>query len=260
MNIAAEACDPRSAVLVRADCHAHYPEGFVENCVRSLIGADSQSVVVSMRAVGHSPLQKAIAAAQNSRLGNGGSRHRRQSASGYVEHGHHAAFDTATFRSLGGYDEDAPFNEDAEFDARLVRAGGRIYLDGRFVIDYYPRTNFTSLARQYYRHGWGRANTLLKHAMLPKLRQILPVLVLLMCATAFVAWPVVGGVALLPPAAYLAACLVWGLLLAVSVRQAGLLLSGPAAIAMHLSWALGFLKRIAESRMAAMIGGSSAFK
>jgi succinoglycan biosynthesis protein ExoA len=258
MNIAAEACDPRSAVLVRADCHALYPRRFVENCVRSLLAARSQSVVVSMRAVGNSPLQKAIAAAQNSRLGNGGSRHRRQSESGYVEHGHHAAFDRQTFRSLRGYDEDAPFNEDAEFDARLVRAGGRIYLDGQFVIDYYPRTNFSSLVRQYYRHGWGRANTLLKHAMLPKLRQILPVLVLLMCALAFIAWPLVGGVALLPPAAYLMACLVWGALLAVSVRQAQLLLSGPAAIAMHLSWALGFVKRIAE--LPGVHRGSSAFK
>jgi succinoglycan biosynthesis protein ExoA len=54
------------------------------------------------------------------------------------------------------------------------------------------------------------------------------------------------------------ACLVWGALLAVSVRQAQLLLSGPAAIAMHLSWALGFVKRIAE--LAGMHRGSSAFK
>jgi succinoglycan biosynthesis protein ExoA len=257
MNAAAEMCDSRSTIVVRADCHAVYPPRFVENCISSLLAAQSSSVVVSMHAIGRSPLQKAIAAAQNSRLGNGGSRHRRASSSGYVEHGHHAAFDRETFRSLGGYDESAPYNEDAEFDARLVGAGGRIYLDGRLTIDYYPRTNFLSLARQYHRHGWGRANTLVKHAMLPKLRQVLPVFVLVICAIALVAWPFVGGIALLLPAAYLTACLLWGILLAVSVRQPGLVLSGPAAIVMHLSWAFGFVKRLAEDRIPSLLAGAS---
>ncbi len=249
MNIAAEVCDPRTTILVRADCHAIYPARFVENCVESLLAAQSSSVVVSMHAVGRSPLQRAIAAAQNSRLGNGGSRHRRVSASGYVDHGHHAAFDRQLFRSLGGYDESAPFNEDAEFDARLLRAGGRIYLDGRSIIDYFPRTSFASLTKQYYRHGWGRANTLLKHAARPKLRQLLPVLVFLMSAAALAAWPIVGSITLLLPASYLAACLLWGSLLAVRQRQPELALSGAAAVAMHLSWASGFLKRVAEDKV-----------
>jgi succinoglycan biosynthesis protein ExoA len=254
MNIAAEVCNPKAAIIVRADCHAIYPEYFVENCVASLLATKSSSVVVSMRAIGRSPLQKAIAAAQNSRLGNGGSRHRRASGSGYVDHGHHAAFDRQMFRSLGGYDEAAPYNEDAEFDARLIRAGGHIYLEGRLIINYYPRTSFSSLARQYYHHGWGRANTLLKHAIRPKPRQILPVLILLMSLVAMVAWPLVGPKALLLPTAYMVACAVVGALLAVSERRADVLLAGPAAVTMHMSWAFGFLKRIAEEKLLPIFG------
>ncbi len=246
MNTAAEIADPKATIIVRADCHAIYPAGFVENCVASLLNTQSASVVVSMHAVGLSPIQKAIAAAQNSRLGNGGSRHRRRAQSGYVEHGHHAAFDRQMFRSLGGYDETAPFHEAAEFDTRLVRAGGRIFLDGRSTIAYFPRANFSKLARQYFRHGWGRANTMLKHASRPKLRQILPVIVLVTCLLAIASWPLIGAVALLPPAAYVGACLLWGIFLAVRGRDASLVFSGPAALTMHMSWALGFLKRIAE--------------
>ena len=248
MNIAAEVCDPRSTVLVRADCHAIYPPRFVENCASSLVTNDCASVVVSMNAIGRTPLQRAIAAAQNSRIGNGGSRHRRVSASGYVDHGHHAAFDRKVFRSLGGYDESAPFNEDAEFDARLIRAGGRIYLDGPLTINYYPRTTFSSLARQYYRHGWGRANTLLKQSMRPKVRQVLPVVALMTVVFGLVAWPLIGPAAILPAAAYLGLCIGWGMLLAVRTRQLELALSGPAAIAMHMSWAAGFLTRVAGAR------------
>jgi len=207
-----------------------------------------------MHAVGRTPVQAAIAAAQNSRLGNGGSRHRMASASGFVDHGHHAAFDLAAFRSLGGYDETAPFNEDAEFDERLRQAGGRIYLDGRLMINYFPRTSFRSLYRQYYRHGWGRANTLIKHAMLPKLRQILPVLVLIMCVTALAALPIAGLWPLILPAMYVIACTAWGALLAIRLRQPSLVLSGPAAIGMHLSWALGFLNRVAQSHSPLIMG------
>lgn len=255
INIAAERCDPKSNIMIRADCHALYPADFAKDCARALREANSASVVVSMRAVGRSPIQKAIAAAQNSRIGNGGSRHRNASFSGYVDHGHHAAFDRAVFRSLGGYDESAPYNEDAEFDARLTRSGRLIYLDGRLTLDYYPRESFASLARQYFRHGWGRANTLIKHAMRPRVRQVLPVVVLLMCVASFAAWPVVGAVALLPPAAYVGACLAWGLLLSIRDREPWYILTGVAAITMHLSWALGFLKRFGEHGLQKTLAG-----
>lgn len=246
MNIAAEMCDPKTTILLRADCHAVYPPRFAEQCVETLIATGSSSVVVSMRAIGRTPVQSAIAAAQNSRIGNGGSRHRRVSQSGYVEHGHHAAFDREMFRALGGYDENAPFNEDAEFDARLIKAGGRIYLDGRLTIDYYPRASFSALAKQYYCHGWGRANTLMKHGARPKLRQVLPVAVLLVCLLSVIAWPFLGAVALLPPAAYLLICFAWGAGLAARSRIPTLLLAGPAAVTMHMSWAVGFLGRILD--------------
>jgi succinoglycan biosynthesis protein ExoA len=254
MNIASEACDPRTAVLVRADCHAQYPENFVARCVQTLIDKQCSSVVVPMRAVGRDPMQRAIAAAQNSRLGNGGSLHRISGRSGYVDHGHHAAFDRSVFRTLGGYDEHAPYNEDAEFDARLTGSGGRIYLDGSLTIDYYPRSSLRALGNQYFRHGWGRANTILKHGMFPKLRQVLPVLALLGSVGGLVLWPLAGAVALLPAALYVLACVGGGAFLAVRARDPAVLLSIPALIVMHISWAAGFLMRVAEHRLPSLFG------
>lgn len=255
LNIAAEESDPRSAILVRADCHAKYPPDFAERAAESLIATGSASVVVPMRAVGHKPVQRAIAAAQNSRLGNGGSQHRVAGQSGYVEHGHHAAFDRAVYRELGGYDETAPTNEDAEYDTRLVASGRRIYLDTALMIDYFPRISFRSLARQYFKHGWGRANTLLKHAKVPKVRQILPVLVLLAGAAGVLLWPWAGLVGLLPFLLYGGACLLWGAIMAYQSRDAALLLAGPAGLVMHMSWASGFLVRLAEYRLPGLVNG-----
>jgi succinoglycan biosynthesis protein ExoA len=246
VNIAAEICDPRAEILVRADCHAEYPENFVERSAATLLRTASASVVVPMRAIGRTPVQRAIAAAQNSRLGNGGAAHRIGGQSGYVDHGHHAAFDLAAFRAVGGYDETAPTNEDAEFDTRLCASNRRIYLDASLAINYYPRANFRALARQYFHHGWGRANTILKHASIPKLRQILPVLALLSCIGGIALLPFVGLVSLWPIGTYAAVCSMWAAALAAEARDSAVLLAAPAAMIAHLSWGTGFLGRFAQ--------------
>jgi succinoglycan biosynthesis protein ExoA len=244
MNIAAEEADPRARYLLRADCHSIYPEGFAERCIAALTEKKAASVVVTMRSEGRGCLQKAIAAASNSWLGNGGSAHRRSGASGYVEHGHHAAFERAAYVALGGYDEQFRYNEDAEYDYRLTSSGRRIYLLGDLAIGYFPRSGLVSLACQYRNYGWGRASTVVKHGIVPRPRQLLPVAILLGNAGAAAlacfnfAWFVV-------PLLYFGLCLGWGLGLALRARDICLMLSGPVAAVMHLSWGYGFLQRLA---------------
>jgi succinoglycan biosynthesis protein ExoA len=243
VNLAAKLADARSHYLLRADCHVGYPHGFVERCIRSLEQHQVASVVVPMRAEGLTCIQQAIAAAQNSRLGNGGSLHRVQGRSGLVEHGHHAAFDREIFLELGGYDEAFTHNEDAEFDKRLIKSGRRIYLDAEAAVTYFPRADFHSLARQYFNHGSGRARTLLKHGGLPGLRQMLPVAALLGCLLSL-ALAAVHPAFLVIAAAYVLVCITWGLGLALQQRRACVALSGVAALVMHMSWGVGFLRSV----------------
>jgi len=243
MNIAAREADPRAKYLLRADCHADYPQGFAERTVAALQEKGAASVVVTMHSQGKGCMQKAIAAASNSRLGNGGSAHRRSGASGYVEHGHHAAFDRETYLALGGYDESFRHNEDAEYDQRVIRSGKRIYLLGDLAIRYFPRAGLGSLSRQYRNYGWGRANTLLKHRARPRLRQMLPVVILAGNAGA-AALSLFEPLFLAVPLLYAALCCGWGLSLAAKGGDACLALSGPAAMVMHMSWAFGFLSRL----------------
>jgi succinoglycan biosynthesis protein ExoA len=126
VNLAARLAAPEVRVLLRADAHSIYPPTFINACVKALIAHEVASVVVPIRTVGTAGLQRAIAAAQNSRLGNGGSAHRIGGTGRYVERGHHAAFDRDVFLRIGCYNETFSHNEDAEFDRRLILAGGRI--------------------------------------------------------------------------------------------------------------------------------------
>src|SRR3954468_4479554 len=132
---------PDSEIIIRADSHAEYPQGFVAGLVRELRERDAASVVVPMRTRGIGFLQRGIAAAQNSRLGNGGSLHRVGTVSRSVEHGHHAAFLRKTFLALGGYDESFTHNEDAEFDIRLRKSGVRLWLGAELAVTYFPRSS-----------------------------------------------------------------------------------------------------------------------
>ena len=249
MNLAASIAPADVTVLLRADAHAGYPVGFIGLCVTALRHNDATAVVVPMRTVGVSGMQRAIAAVQNSRLGNGGSAHRVGGQSGFVDHGHHAAFDRAFFQFVGGYDPSFSHNEDAEFDERARRAGGRIWMCAAAAIDYFPRSQLGPLARQYFRHGSGRARTMLKHRMQPRPRQMAAPAILAGC---------VGGVVLMPvslwfaigPLSYAFACAMWGGIAAARARDAWLLAIAPAAMTVHLSWGAGFLSTLLTARRA----------
>jgi succinoglycan biosynthesis protein ExoA len=226
--------------LLRIDAHCDYPDGYGAGLLAAAEAQDATSVVVPMATVGIAGFQRAVAAAQNSVIGTGGSPHRHVGEGRFVDHGHHALMRIDLFRAVGGYREDMPHNEDAELDIRLAAAGGRIWLEPGQAITYYPRRDPLSLWRQYRGYGRGRARTLALHRKRPKLRQMLPLAVAGAAALALLTplwWPFA-----LPLIAW--ALLVLGLGLIVGVRAGGgaALAAGVAAMIMHLAWSIGFLQ------------------
>jgi succinoglycan biosynthesis protein ExoA len=252
VNRGAKIAKPGSDILIRADSHARYPPGFVAGLVREIQNRNVASVVVPMRTRGEGFLQRGIALAQNSRLGNGGALHRTANGSRYVDHGHHAAFDRRTLLAVGGYDESFTHNEDAELDIRLRSAGCEIWLCAELAISYFPRNSFRALARQYFNHGSGRAKTMLKHHRPPKIRQLLPLGVLGINVLSLASGLGFGWFFFLPCLAYVGACLAGGFFLAVRQRDSAGIVAGPAAMIMHQSWAAGFVYRVLRASASKM--------
>jgi succinoglycan biosynthesis protein ExoA len=225
--------------LIRMDAHAHYPAGFCAALLADAARLGADSVVVRMHTVGKKGFQVAVAAAQNSLLGNGGAAHRSTQGDGeWVEHGHHALMRIAAFQAVGGYDEHFSHNEDAELDVRLTKAGSRIWLTGATMMDYHPRATPLALFTQYRNYGMGRLRTVLKHGQRLKMRQLLPVAIA-PAAIMALATPLVPGAAA-PLLAWVVLCLAYGALLAWRARQPLLALSGVALLLMHGGWSLGF--------------------
>ncbi|TIW73008.1 MAG: glycosyltransferase, partial [Mesorhizobium sp.] len=223
--------------LIRIDAHGGYPDDYCDRLVEEALATGADSVVVSMLTAGTGAVQKAVAAAQNSKLGTGGSKHRHMSEGEWVDHGHHALMRIAAFSHAGGYDESFSHNEDAELDYRLRQAGYRIWMSGRTHMVYYPRSSLKSLYLQYLGYGRGRARNVLKHRMVPKVRQMVPLLVapvVLLALFSFVHW-----LAAVPFLLWAAVCLGYGLLTAVRQRNASIALAGVSAMVMHFGWSVG---------------------
>ena len=200
-----------------------------------------------MDAAGTSCFQHANAWIVDTPLGSGGSAHRGGKTSGYVDHGHHAGFDLKAFLAFGGYDETFTHNEDAEYDTRLRKSGGRIFLDADIRLTYLPRATVGGLARQYFNYGKGRARTLMKHGERPKLRQLIPPATLVASVAGLAIAPFsLWGLVL--PGGYLAALVAASLMVAVKHKSACGLLAGLASATMHMSWSLGLFRQFLKGQ------------
>ncbi|RWM27465.1 glycosyltransferase family 2 protein [Mesorhizobium sp.] len=246
INLAVATFGDAADYLIRIDAHGGYPADYCDRLIEEALATGADSVVVSMLTSGTGAVQKAAAAAQNSKLGTGGSKHRHMSAGEWVDHGHHALMRIAAFRAVGGYDESFSHNEDAELDYRLRRAGYPIWMSGGTHMVYYPRSTLKSLYFQYLGYGRGRAKNVLKHRMVPKVRQMIPLLVapvVLLAFFSFVSW-----LAAVPFLLWAAVCLGYGLVTAIRQRNPGIALAGVSAMVMHFGWSVGFWQQLLTPR------------
>jgi succinoglycan biosynthesis protein ExoA len=239
VNLAVRRFGADADVLIRCDAHAEYPRAFCRRLVETLERTSADAVVVPLDTRGRTAMERAIAWVSSSAVGTGGSAHRGGRKSGFVDHGHHAAFRLSSFRAAGGYDPSFTHNEDAELDCRQRALGARIYLDADVRVGYLPRSSLAALYRQYFKYGAGRSRTVRRHPGSLRLRQLAVPSHLALCALSLI-----GGAwlpwLLLWPALYCLALLTLALKVALEQRSLHGLFAAPVALTMHTAWALGF--------------------
>jgi len=243
INLAVDRFGEERDYLIRIDAHGDYPDDYCRTLIEEAIEMNADSVVVGMETIGFGLFQKATAIAQNSKLGNGGSKHRAGGGGEWVDHGHHALMRIEAFRSVGGYDENFSHNEDAELDFRLRAAGFRIWMTGKTYMTYYPRASASALFKQYLAYGRGRAKNLMKHRSVPKLRQAIPLAVAPVVVGAVLA--LIYWWAAVPLVIWAAACLGYGFWMAVGQKNPYGPLASLSAMIMHFAWSAGFWLELA---------------
>jgi cellulose synthase/poly-beta-1,6-N-acetylglucosamine synthase-like glycosyltransferase len=145
----------RGEIVVRADAHTVYPDIYIERCVRYLNQTNADNVGGPIRtiAAGKSFGAQLVVAVLGNRFGVGNSEFRTSAREGYVDTVPFGTFRKDLFDRVGFFNEQLVRNQDNEMNARIRKAGGKIYLTPALTTDYFAPSTFEQLLRQTYRNA-----------------------------------------------------------------------------------------------------------
>lgn len=252
VNRAIEAA--RGEIIVRSDAHSKpYPD-YVANSVQALEEGRGDNVggVWDIHPGAQTWVAESIAVAASHKLGVGDAMYRLTASAAAVDTVPFGSFRRSLFEKIGMYNEALLTNEDYEFNARIRKSGGRVWLDPSIRSVYFSRSTFVELIRQYWRYGYWKWRMLRRFPDTVRWRQALPPLfvlsllslVLLSAFLPFFRWVLAAEVLV-----YFFILFLAGAHAALKHRKPYLLPGLPLAISMmHISWGSGFLWSMLTSR------------
>ncbi len=181
LNIGIKAA--KGEIIVRIDAHCEYPKNYVSYLVKNLIDLKADNVGVAM--IAHprnkSLTAKAISEAISSPFGIGDSLHRigitKPTQIDSVPFG---CYKKEVFERIGLFDEELIRNQDDEFNARLRKNGGKIYLLPDIEIKYMARDTIPKISKMFYYYGYFKPLVNKKVGSPATIRQFVPPAYLLM--------------------------------------------------------------------------------
>ena len=240
-------------IIIRLDGHSTpYPD-YVENSVRAHAEGRGDNVggVWEIRPGADTWIARSIAVAAAHPLGVGDALYRHAKHAAEVDTVPFGSFRRTLVEQVGFFDETLLTNEDYEFNARVRKWGGKIWLDPSIRSVYFARATLRELIRQYWRYGFWKWRMLRRYPDTLRWRQALPpvfVLSLICLAIAALFFPPAGLVLAGELLLYVSIMILAALRLAVQKKKSYLIVGLLLAIAtMHISWGSGFLWSILTS-------------
>ena len=149
--------EAKGDVIIRLDAHVYYPKNYFSLLVEKLNelpGAENVGALCDTLPVNDSITAQSIAAVLSSSFGMGNS-HFRVGADKEMEVDTvpFGCFHRSIFDKVGLYDEELVRNQDDELNARIIKAGGKIYLIPQLVCEYYARDTAKKVYKMFYQYG-----------------------------------------------------------------------------------------------------------
>ena len=166
--------------IVRADVRCIHPRSYLCDLIElsERTGADNVGGVLVPK-FGHTYAQNAIGLAYKSRIAMGGALRDRGDFAGETDTVYGGCFKKSRLIEIGMYDEDMVRNQDDELSFRLRERGGKIIQDGRIKIQYFPRSSFWHLFKQFMQYGYWKVAVIKKHPRQASTRHLLPAVLVL---------------------------------------------------------------------------------
>ena len=181
----------RGEIIIRLDAHCIYPTNYFTVLVDQLIRlkADNVGGVWNTLPAKKTIVCKSIAIGSSHKFGIGNSLHKigtkKTISTDAVPFG---CFRREIFDRIGFFDTDLIRNQDDEFNGRIIKNGGKIYLIPNIVIDYYARDKVSKMAKMFYQYGLFKPLVNKKLGSPTTVRQFFP----LMFVSGLIFGPVLG--------------------------------------------------------------------
>ena len=240
-------------VVVRLDAHCTYPTNYISRLVEGLysLGADNVGGLWNTLPAKDTAECMAIAIASSHPFGVGSSTHKIGTTEVMkVDTVPFGCYRKDVFDRIGLFDEELTRNQDDEFNARLIKNGGSIYILPDIVIDYTARDSMKKMRRMYYQYGLFKPLVNKKLGSAATIRQFFPALFVI---------GIVAGAALsmfCTPVAYIYAGVMAlyfaigtgiGIAKAAKLKKPALALYLPYTfLNVHLSYGIGYIKGICK--------------
>ncbi|HJD92276.1 glycosyltransferase family 2 protein [Bacteroides coprosuis] len=237
--------------IIRIDAHCEYPTNYISTLLKYARELDCENIGAVCRTLPADSSTKslAIAIGMSHKFGVGDSSFRVGSKGvRKVDTVPFGCFKRNIFDKIGLFDLDLTRNQDDEFNGRIIKNGGTIFLISDLVVDYYARDSFKKLFKMFYQYGLFKPLVNKKLGSPATIRQFFPLM--------FVLGIVLGGIMSFSiPYIYIPYCIVLSFYLilimiiaskeALKYRRFGVLFYLPIVFfSMHISYGLGYLKGI----------------
>lgn len=133
--------------------HSSVRTDFVRASVEALQRTGAACVGGPIETIGQGTIGKAIAAAMSSPFGVGNAKFRYAEIEAEVDTVPFGCYHRRVWEVVGRFDESVDGADEDSYNARLIEAGGKIWLVPTIRSSYYPRRTFKALAKQYREYG-----------------------------------------------------------------------------------------------------------
>jgi len=180
MNIGIKRAKGDIVILVNA--HSILDSSFLRYSMEYLAKTGAEAVGGMLNTINDSCslVAQAIPLAADSIFGAGGKRYRTRTEEGWVKDTiPYCAYPKKIFEEIGVIDEDLVRGQDAEFNYRILRHGGRIYYTPKIKSYLHIRPTFKKLWKQHFQYGCFKPLVTKKSGIILTFRQAIPAIFVL---------------------------------------------------------------------------------
>jgi len=217
--------------------HSIVNNDYIMQCMKVIKDTGAENVGGPWRAYGESKNEMILAKIFNSPIVFGYSKSHDINYEGYIDSVWGGFYKRDVFDKIGLFNESLIRNSDDEFNARLIKYGGKIYQSKKIEYKYKVRSSIKKLYLQYYQYGYYRVFTSIVNNNAIKMRQLLPIAFLNILLVLFLALMLMKRFILIIQILFL--CLLSLIILAIKVDKKQFLKTGIMIIILYLGYAIG---------------------